>query len=182
MKKILIPVLAVLLSACASSPYTYHVEPTPLKKKETTYNIAEVNVNLTLGHGANASNERFATQEEVQQQFKKYLVRNLDEEGVLAKNSDEAVDVIVNIDYVRTFNHGGESLNKPEVSHSVTISSDSTKLASFAQPKYTTKYGTFEEIAVNLEITASSWDEEDEPKDIEWISKFIAKDIANVGL
>ncbi|MEZ8826513.1 hypothetical protein AB6E04_19325 [Vibrio amylolyticus] len=181
MKKILSILSVLLVSACSSSPYTYHVEPTPLKKQETKYSIAEVNVNLTQGYNGDASLEKFATQAEVQELFRKTLESNLNDAGVLARDDETEVNLVIDIDYVRTFNHGGESLNKPEVSHNVTIISGSEKLASFSQGKYTTKYGYLKDLAVNMEITAFSWDEEDEPQDIELISKLIAQDILNVG-
>ncbi|WP_295893732.1 hypothetical protein [uncultured Vibrio sp.] len=152
-----------------------------MKKQETKYSLAEVNVNLSLGHGGDASSEQFATQAEVQEMFRKTLESDLKDEGILASESEGRVDLIIDIDYVRTFNHGGESLNKPQVSHNVTILSGSEKLASFSQGQYTTKYGYLEDIAVNMEITAFSWDEEDEPKDIGLVSKLIVKDITNVG-
>lgn len=88
---------------------------------------------------------------------------------------------MINSIYLITFNSGGEALNKPQVSHSLAISQNEAKLASFASKKYTTKYAYFEDAAVNIEIAAFLWDSEDEPRDIELISKLIVEDLANIG-
>lgn len=88
---------------------------------------------------------------------------------------------MINSIYLITFNSGGKALNKPQVSHSVVISENETKLASFTSSKYTTKYAYFEDAAVNIEIAAFLWDSEDEPRDIELISKLIVEDLANIG-
>ncbi|EGU32985.1 hypothetical protein VIBRN418_10898 [Vibrio sp. N418] len=171
----------LLLSACSSSPYTYYVEPTPLKAEQTKYRLADVSVDLQLGHGALEGDESFANSEKLAQQFRSYLEQYMSENNILAGKNDHSPEVDIEIDYLRTFNYGGESLNKPEVAHSIVIYQDDNKLASFATGKYTTKYGYFDEIAVNIEISAFSWDSEDEPRDIELIAELIAKDLANVG-
>lgn len=181
MKIVVMMILAMTLSACSSSPYNYHVEPTPIKKQKTSYKIANVDVNLTLGHGAIAGDDTFADKATLQKQFKQYLEAGLSEKGLLAKNGQDALDVSVIIDYKRTFNSGGKALNKPQVSHRVVIHNDKDKLASFAKSRYTTKYAYFEDIAVSLEISAFSWNQEDEPRDIELISQMIVEDLINAG-
>ncbi|KJY83089.1 hypothetical protein TW81_08735 [Vibrio galatheae] len=181
MKRTIVIALAVFLAACASSPYQYYVKPTPIKKQQTVYKVDEINVNLTLGHGAIPGDNSFAGKSELQKQFKKYLESSLLEKGLLAQNEQDALDVSVTVDYKRNFNHGGKALNKPEVSHSVTIHNEKEKLAGFSKAGYTTKYAYFDEIAVNLEISTFNWDQEDEPRDIELISKQIVDDIVNAG-
>ncbi|MCG9781930.1 hypothetical protein L1D52_06140 [Vibrio brasiliensis] len=181
MKYALMLAITALITACASSPYTYHVEPTPLKNHETAYFVSDVKVNLSLGHGADPANTQFADQDELQAQFRQYLEASLKEQGLLASNKEHGTSVIVNIDYKRTFNHGGKALNKPQVSHHVVISDENQKLASFSAKNYTTNHGTFGEAAVSVEIAAFNWDQEDEPKDIELISKSIIKDLVNAG-
>lgn len=181
MKSIAVLVLAMLMSACASSPYTYHVEPTPIKKQKTAYKISEVKVNLTLGHGAILGDDSFVDGIELQRQFTEYLESSLNEKGIHAQDEKDYLEVTFNIDFTRVFNVGGKALNKPEVTHFVTVSSNGKNLASFSQGPYTTKYSLYEDIAVNLKIAAFLWGKEDEPKDVKFISQLIIDDLANLG-
>ena len=125
---------------------------------------------------------QFADQNERQVLFRQYLEASLKEQGLLASDKNHGTSVIVNIDYKRTFNYGGKSLNKPRVSHHVVISDKNQKLASFSAKNYTTNHGTFGETAVSIEIAAFSWDQEDEPKDIELVSKSNIEDLVKAGL
>lgn len=181
MRAILVVTFAMLLSACASSPYTYHVEPTPIKKQKTTYTISAVNVNLTLGNGAIPGDESFANESELEAQFSNYLSSALAEKGILAQEGSEHFEIIVDINYTRKFNIGGKALNKPEVSHRVTILNAEETLATFSQGPYTTKYSALTNTAVNLKIASFLWGREDEPKDVELISELIIRDLANAG-
>ncbi len=110
-----------------------------------------------------------------------YLESSLQEKGLLAGKSQDALTININIDYRRNFNYGGKSLNKPKVSHQVVVTDKGTTLASFGSQNYTTKYSYFQDAAVNLEISAFSWDQEDEPKDVELISNLIIENLANLG-
>jgi hypothetical protein len=183
MKKIYTLFIALLLTGCGStSPFTYHVKPTPLKGNETNYVLGKVNVNLSLGHGAIPGDKSFATSSQLKKQFTSFLQKHLKDKGVLASSKSGAGAVVnVTVDYTRTFNHGGKSLNKPRVSHSIEIIRDESKLASLRQNNYTTKYGYLKDAAVNLEIATFNRDAEDEPEDIELIAELIAEDIANAG-
>jgi hypothetical protein len=181
-KKIIFPFLALIMSGCASSPYAYDVEPTPLKKGETKYSLGNVDVNLTLGHGALADDTSFATQDKLTEQFTVALKKHLKEKGISAATDDSA-DALANItiDYIRTFNHGGTSLNKPVVSHQVVIRQGEQKLASFNQGKYTTEYSYLRDAAVNLEIASFQWEAEDEPEDVDLIAEMIVEELAELG-
>ncbi|MCY7295196.1 hypothetical protein [Alteromonas sp. a30] len=181
MKTVIAITLAVLLSACASSPYTYHVEPTPILKQKTPYKVSQVSVNLTLGHGAIEGDTTFANKTELESQFRNYLEASLKEKGLLAAENTEGLSVSFSIDFKRRFHLGGGALGKPEVSHSVVIQDGDKALASFGKRNYTTKYAYLEDLAVNLEIAAFSWDQEDEPRDIELISKLIVEELINAG-
>ncbi len=182
LKKIIFPFLALIMSGCASSPYTYDVEPTPLKKGETKYSLGKVDVNLTLGHGALADDTSFATQDKLTEQFTAALQKHLAEKGISAVTAENA-DALANItiDYNRTFNHGGKSLNKPVVSHKVVVRQDEQNLASFSQGKYTTEYSYLRDAAVNLEIASFQWDAEDEPEDVDLIAQMIIDELAELG-
>ncbi|MAM86979.1 MAG: hypothetical protein CME36_06700 [unclassified Hahellaceae] len=175
----ILPVL--FLAACASSPYKYYVEPTPLEANKTKYELRNLEVNLRLGDGAKPGDESFATQAQLRDEFEKSLRNHMKSKNILATDNSDNIHVDVSIDYLRRFNIGGGSLNKPELAHTVTISRDGEKLASFSQSGYTTKYGYLDDAAVNFEIAAFSWDAEDEPKDVELVSEIIVKDLAKVG-
>ncbi|NRB65598.1 MAG: hypothetical protein HRU40_21700 [Saprospiraceae bacterium] len=183
MKKTLPFIFALTLAGCASSPYVYHVEPTQLQSNQTQYNISSVVVNLELGHGAILGDESFATQEQLKKQFETSLIAQMKEKGIYAaKVGNKGFSVDLNINYKRNFNYGGKALNKPHISHSVfVLDGTQQKLASFSQGNYTTDYGTFGDVAVNIEIAAFSWDAEDELRDIELISKIIVEELADLG-
>ncbi|MDO6765392.1 hypothetical protein [Agarivorans sp. 1_MG-2023] len=182
LNKLVLITVTLFLSACASSPYTYDVEPTPIKKGETQYLLGEVTVKLTLGQGASDDESTFVSEAELNQQFVKSLQQHLTENNLLA--TDDSVDSIkmnVEIAYLRTFNHGGKALNKPQISHTVTIDGQHGQLATFGKSNYTTKYGGFKDAAVNLEISMFNWDAEDEPKDVDLISRLIVEELSGLG-
>ncbi len=174
---------ALWLTGCAgSSPYTYYVQPTPLVAEQSTFALGKVAVHLSLGDGAIKGDRTFASEQELQQEFNQYLHHYLKQSGYLAENADHADAVIdIDINFKRTFNMGGHSLNKPEVSHSVVLSKNGTKLASFKNGPYLTKYSYLEDMAVDLEIASFNWDAEDEPRDVDLVSQLLVEDILQVG-
>ncbi len=182
MKKTYMVLIAVLLAGCSSdSLYTYYVKPTPLKNNGTNYFLGKVQVNLTLGHGAILGDKSFASSSQMKKQFTSFLQKHMKKKGLLSKSKNNAVVVNVTLDYTRIFNYGGKSLNKPQISHTIEMVRGKERLASSRLVNYTTKYGYFKDMAVNLEIAAFSWDAEDELEDIEFIAKLIVEDIANAG-
>jgi len=179
MKKTFLILFALTLAGC-SSPYVYHVEPTPLQSNNTKYDIGSVTVNLDLGVGAIPGDNSFASEVVLKKQFEDALMAAMKEKGIYTATS--GYSVVVNINYKRTFNWGGKSLNKPEISHNVTvIDAKNKKLASFAAGKYTTGYGTFGNASVDLQIAAFTWGAEDEPKDVKVVAEVIADQLADLG-
>lgn len=181
-KNILVLFVFSLIVGCAGSPYTHHVKQLPLEKGKSKYHLDSLDVNLVLGHGAIPGDTSYSTEEQLEEQFKKAIITALKNKGIFAPDpsvADASLDV--HIDYTRTFNYGGKSLNKPKISHLVDIMKNAEKLVTISNSSYTTKYSYFEEIAVNLKISAFKWGAEDELKDIELISKNIADDLFNVG-
>lgn len=176
--------LITLLSACSSSPYKYHVNPTPIEKGKSSFVLGQVSVSLTPSieeiEKKSGAKTQLVNAKQMEEMFKHSINKNLKELGLL---NDKKPSYIINIkiNYKRTFNYGGKALNKPQISHSIEILDEDQKLVSFGKGKYTTKYAYFEDAAVNIEIASFNWDHEDEPRDIELISELIADDIAGVG-
>jgi len=182
LKKLTYLSLFLLLVGCSSSPYTYYNKSIPIQKGITKYNLKEVTVNLSLGHGAIENDTSFASQEELKKQFTDALEKYLKEKSIFdAGISANSIGVSVNIDYLRTFNWGGKALNKPEISHAVFVSKGNTKLASFGRSRYTTKYAYFKNVAVGFKIASFKWGADDELKDVDLISKLIIDDLSELG-
>lgn len=179
---ILVASIVLFLTACSSSPYQYHVEPTTLEKGKTQYVLGDVTVKLTLGLGGKSNDARFASEEVLTQSFKDYLTTELQNKKILALDEVNADAVLnVSIDYERRFNYGGNALNKPYVSFTANVTKDEQLLASFGESGFTTKYDYFKDIAVNAQIAIYKWGAEDEPQDIELISKTIVDDAYQLG-
>ena len=174
--------IAVLFAGCASSPYTYHVTPTPLKSGETKYRLEDVNVNLTLGHGANPGDTTFASQETLNRQFTEALRKHLEAQDILADSANrDAYSVTIDIDYMRTFNYGGNSLNRPVISHSIEVHRDGQLYSSFATKAYAPKYSGLKQVAVDFQIASFNRGAEDEIEDVDLVSQLIARDLAELG-
>lgn len=170
------------LIGCSSSPYNYYVDPTPIASGQAKYKISDVKVSLTLGHGAIEGDTSFASEETLTKQFSDALQKSIESQGLSAtSSSDNAFDVVVQIDYTRIFNYGGKALNKPEVSHSVIVEKDRKKLAGFGRSNYTTKYAYLKDVAVMAEISAFKWGADDELEDVNLIAELIVEDLAKLG-
>jgi len=181
-KKYLVIGIATMLAGCASSPYQYYEESTSIEKGVTKYHLNEVNLHLTLGHGAIPGDTTFVSESKLKEEFLSALLEEMKKQGVSASNDDSnAVKANVSIQYQRNFNYGGKALNKPVVSHEVLVQRDDQPLASFKSTGYTTKYPYFEDAAVSLEIASFQWGPEDEPRDVQMISKFIVEDLSQLG-
>ncbi|WED29210.1 hypothetical protein L3V77_17410 [Vibrio sp. DW001] len=174
--------LAVGLVGCASSPYTYKVDPTPLVAGQSKYALGEIEVNLTeIGSATYEGESPYATQTELTQEFVDSLKNHLQEKGIKATSPDTAdAKINVTIVFKRTFTITG-GLGKPSISHSINLKKDDTILATSSRRPYQTKYAYFKDAAVNLEIIAGNWDEEDEPKDVDLVSSLIVDEIMEVG-
>lgn len=182
MKKIslslLLLAIGISMSGCGSM-YNYMVKPTPIKEGESKYILRDVDLKLEYGYGRNIENKTYKTEKELENSFKELILKELSEKAML-DNNGFLVDV--NIHYKRVYNHGGNSINKPEFYYIVKVySKDGKLLADYSIGKSTTKYGTFKDIAVNAEIGIFQWDAEDEPQDIALISKTLVKELSELG-
>ncbi len=166
---------------CASSPYQYMLEPTPIHKGITKYEIQNLTLNLQE-QGANTENTSFASQKKLKQQFLNALRKYMLENKLLAKRKDsDRAKLDIKIDYLRRYSLGGNSLSKPEISHQVEVIQDKQAVARFSASKYTTRYEYLDETAANIKIAAFSWKAKDELKDVDLISKMLIKDLQNLG-
>lgn len=142
----------------------------------------EIGVNLTeVGSATYEGESPYATQTELTQEFVNSLKNHLQEKGIKATSPDTAdAKIDVTIVFKRTFTITG-GLGKPSISHSINLKKDDTILATSSRRPYQTKYAYFEDAAVNFEIMAGNWDEEDEPKDVDLVSSLIVDEIEEVG-
>lgn len=179
MKSVCFPLLlfVVLLAGCASSPYTYHVTPTPIKQGETRYALAEVDVDLTLGHGAKEGDTQFVDQATLTQQFVDAFTESLAEKGILADSDEADAELKITVQYQRNFNYGGNALNNPEISHSVQVLREGESLASFGRSRYTLKRS----MAANIKISAFKWKADEELQDVKRVAGMIVDDIYKLG-
>ena len=176
---ILATLIALIFTGCGGSMYRYDVNPTPLKKGQTKYVLHNVNLALSHGHGRNLGNNTFASEEELKKSFESFITQSLKEKDLFAENGFK---LDIDLNYTRKYNYGGNALNKPEFFYTVKVLDTNNKLlASFSIPKSTTKYSYFNEIAVNTEIGLFKWNAEDEPQDIELISKTLVKELNELG-
>ncbi|MDR1285814.1 MAG: hypothetical protein LBJ88_06410 [Campylobacteraceae bacterium] len=169
--------LMLLFFTGCGSKVTYTIKPTPLEHGKSTYVINELNLHL-IEQGKDITNLTYLTQEQLAESFKHNIASQLKEQGIYGN------EYIVNIDifYNRVFNIGGNKLNKPKFKYDIRILNKNNELlASYTIPLSTTKYSYFKEIAVNTEISTFNRDVEDEPEDVELISKTIAKEIKEIG-
>lgn len=184
MKKIIISLLSTLvaigLTGCGGSMYNYKVEPTPIKQETAKYQLKDFNLVLKHGHGRNMDNKTFKNQEELSKSFVEFINQELEKQSL--KGDSNTFQFSVNMDYTRKYNYGGNALNKPEFIYTVSVYDNSDKLlADYTIPKSTTKYASFKDVAVNLEIVAYEWDAEDEPLDIQLISKVLVEELSELG-
>lgn len=163
-----------LLTGCSSS----QIQKIPESAEIVKFYFSDLKVNLTLGEGAIPNDSTFATQQEVENQFKEDVIKYLKANDIYSDSIEVGVaELDVSIDYERRFNWGGKALNKPEVSHLVNVKLKDELLLSFGHNDYTTKYSYLKDAAVNFEIASFNWGAEDEPKDIDLVSKLIVEDL-----
>ena len=173
---------SVLFIGCGgSSSSMYRVKPTPIEKGLSTYSLQSLKVNLS--HGANwneESNKIFITQEQLEKSFKDFILKYMNKEKLYSEEGKFLIDI--SIDYKRIYNMGGKALNKPEFIYTIKILDQRGKLlVNYTIPKSTTSFGTLKDMAVNAEIAIFKWGVEDEPKDIELISKTLVKELKKIG-
>ncbi|WP_375723216.1 hypothetical protein LXN10_11845 [Arcobacter sp. KX21116] len=184
MKKFILSLVSIFiligLTGCGSSMYNYNVEPTPIKQGKAKYTLKDFNLTLEHGHGRNIQNKTFINENELKKSFEMFINQELEKQSLKGNEKDYKISVTMN--YTRVYNYGGNALNKPQFYYTVYVYNTQDKLlASFAIPNSTTKYGYFKDIAVNLQIGTFQRKAEDEPEDIELISKTLVEELSKLG-
>lgn len=183
LKKVLsymfVAILATLFTGCGSI-YNYNVEPTPIKKGESKYALSNFELKLLHGHGRNLENKTFKNEDELKDSFVSFINQELKNQNLQSNN--DGYKVLINMNYTRTYNYGGNALNKPIFEYTVEIYDNNNKLlVTYGWGKHTTKYSYFEDISVGTKIALFQWGAEDEPRDIKHISELIVKDLKEIG-
>ncbi len=185
---LLLIVIVIGLTGCGGTAYyDYNVEPTPIKQGTAKYTLKDIKLTLSHGHGRNLENKTFKNEDELRKSFKMFINQELEKQSLKASSDNlelsDNFKLSVNINYTRVYNWGGNALNKPEFNYTVNVYDTSDKLlASFGtRAKSTTTYGTFGSFVVDTEIILFQRDAEDEPKDIELISKTLVKELSKLG-
>lgn len=170
----------VLIGCSSKSQSIYIINPTPLKKESSKYYVKDLNVTLYHGHGRNLENKTFSSEQELQGLFAKDIQAHLVTKKIFSK---DGYGLSITLDYTRTYNYGGNALNKPQYVYTVKIydSSNNTLLVSYSIPPSTTKYAYLEDAAVSFKIGLYQWGAEDEPRDIDLISKTLVNEISLLG-
>ena len=95
--------ILMLLVGCSSSPYTYHVEPTPLKEGITKYELKSVKVNLT-DQSIKDDEAVIATESELTKHFEDALIKHMTSLDILTDDTNKAdASISIVIDYFRKF-------------------------------------------------------------------------------
>ena len=172
-------VLGAFFVGCGGR-YKYNVEPTPIQKGVAKYIVSDFNLTLINQPTRYEHNTNYKNESELRDEFVEFINKHLKEQGILG--DENSFKIKIQMDYERWFNWGGKALNKPHFRYSVKIyDNDDRLLVSYSIPVSTTKYSYFKEIAVLAEIAAFRWDAEDEPTDIDLISKTLVDEIKDIG-
>lgn len=169
MKKLLCMLTILLATGCASS-YKLHGE----KPESPTgkYSFKPGNVELVLS--SEKQPEGYMDASQLKDMLSEQLVAHMKEKGIYDENSNLSADIVVN--YQRNFSYG-DALAKPSFGYDIIILNNREKLATRSVSGQTTYYGYFGDAAVNLQVGTGTWDEEDEPQDIDMVALSLSNDL-----
>ena len=172
MKNILLLGMALIMSGCASSTYQYYGEKPAQVSGKYLFKLGDVKLNLNTERQP----EEYLNQNQLEKVLQERLIVQLKEKQIYDKSSNLTAAIVV--DYQRKFGYG-DSLSKPRFSFSIEVFDGEEKVGSSSIGLVTTSYGTFGNAAVNAQIATGTWDEENEPEDIDMIALSIAQDLEN---
>jgi len=171
---------SAMVKTAEALKHKYNVEPTPIQKGVAKYIVSDFNLTLTNQPTRYEHNTNYKNESELRDEFVEFINKHLKEQGILG--DENSFKIKIQMDYERWFNWGGKALNKPHFRYSVKIYDNADRLlVSYTIPLSTTKYSYFKDIAVSAEIAAFRWDAEDEPTDIDLISKTLVDEIKDIG-
>ncbi|CCK78010.1 conserved hypothetical protein [Oleispira antarctica RB-8] len=171
MKNLLLLGIALILAGCASSPYQYYGEKPTQVTGKYMFKLGET----TLTLNTERQPAGYLNQNQLEGVLEEKLIAHLEENEMYSESSNLTANVIVN--YQRKFGYG-DSLAKPKFSFTVDVFDGERKVGSTATGLVTTSFGTFGNAAVNAQIGTGTWDEENEPEDIDMIALSISQDLA----
>lgn len=167
----LMAIVGVLaLVGCASTKFNYVAEKPAADADGYLFSISEVSINLI----SEKQPEGYLNAAQLSEVLAEKLQGRLQEKQLYS--GDSSLSVNVNVDYQRKFGYG-DSLARPVFTYELNIFKDGKKIASRAIGKSTTDHGYFGQAAVNAQIGTGTWDEEDEPEDIDMIAASISSDL-----
>lgn len=170
MKNLLLLGVALILAGCASSPYEYYGEKPVQDSGKYTFKTGEVKLILNTERQP----EGYLDQAQLENILNEKLVGHLKEKEIYNANSNLTANVVV--DYQRKFGYG-DSLAKPKFTFAIEIFDDERKVGTTSIGLSTTSFGTFGNAAVNAQVGTGTWDEENEPEDIDMIAFSISHDL-----
>lgn len=170
MKILLLLSIALVLVGCASSSYKYYGEKPNEVAGKYTFKLGDVGLTLN----SERQPEGYLNQDQLEGVLGERLMSHLKEKEIYSESSNLTANVVV--DYQRKFGYG-DSLAKPKFSFSIEIFDGERKVGSTSTGLVTTSFGTFGNAAVNAQIGTGTWDEENEPEDIDMIALSVSKDL-----
>ena len=174
----------LFITGCGSSKYNYAVKPTPLKEGTSKYHLE--NFKLTLDDSGRNETSNFMNEQKMKQEFEKSLTKFMKKNEILG--SDDSYSIDLNLSYVRNYYYMGNSKSRtsiqlPYFKYEYKIYDKNKKLlATYSIPQSQIEYSTFEGAhAIGFQILAGQRKAEHEIEDINHISKYLVKNIAEMG-
>ena len=148
----------------------------------TKYSIKSVNVTFPDTLLNFKKEQRFYPNEnKLAQMFKQNIHTQLSRQNMACTAASNCVDLLVDINYMRTFNLNSNTVGAPKYSKKVTMNQDSKILYTTTSSNLTVSRGIMGNMAVLTNLGNQKPNLLDEKKDIGVISKDIVKDIIKLS-
>lgn len=163
----------LLIVGCAGQ-----VNDTPNDNKIHAFYIKKLTLKLIESDDAIPGSKQFSSEETLSKDFYYSIQKHLVEDHVYATHPGPNVgEVVIHIDYLRRYKNGGHALNRPLVSHHITVYQNGKEVAQLVAKNYTPLYGYFRAVFVNIERAIHEWDQKDEHVDADNLSESIVNDL-----
>jgi hypothetical protein len=182
---ILLSIMAIfILTACGSSKYNYAVNPTPLKEGNSKYYLSKLN--FKLDDSDKGENSKFINESELKKSFEMSINKHLEKNNI--KGTEDDFSIELDMTFWRNYYYLGNSKNRdsiklPYFEYSYKVFDKNKKLlATYSIPQSVIEYGFFEGADVIMfKLLAGQRDQDDEPEDVNHISKYLVKNILEMG-